>query len=105
MNITEKLKQEQTIKISGVMLMYIANVLRDRQIILLDALAETAFDMSSGFEKADELGDAAMANEIVGDKIMACIEDIIGKDDFKKFIEGKLDLASPEFMRSNGTFN
>lgn len=105
MNVTEKLKKETTIKISGVMLMYIANVLRDRQIILLDALAETAFDISSGFEKADEIGNSAMANEIVGDKIMACIEEIIGKDDFEKFIEGKLDLASPEFMRSNGTVN
>lgn len=95
MNITEKLKKETSIKISGVMLMYIANVLRDRQIILLDALAETAFDMSGGFEKADEINDSAMANEIVGDKIMGYIEDIIGKDDFEKFIEGKLDLASP----------
>lgn len=103
MNITEKLKQEQTIKISGVMLMYIANVLRDRHLALLSAL--NAVLMGEDDDKADELGDAAMANEIVGDKIMACIEDIIGKDDFKKFIEGKLDLASPEFMRSNGTFN
>ena len=103
MNITEKLKQEQTVKISGVMLMYIANVLRDRHLALLSAL--NAVLMGEDDDKADELGDAAMANEIVGDKIMACIEDIIGKDDFEKFIEGKLDLASPEFMRSNGTFN
>jgi hypothetical protein len=103
MNITEKLKQEQTIKISGVMLMYIANVLRDRHLALLSAL--NAVLMGEDDDKADELGDAAMANEIVGQRIMDCIEDIIGKDDFKKFIEGKLDLASPEFMRSNGTFN
>jgi hypothetical protein len=103
MNITEKLKQEQTIKISGVMLMYIANVLRDRHLALLSAL--NAVLMGEDDDKADELGDAAMANEIVGQRIMDCIEDIIGKDDFKKFIEGKLDLASPEFMRSNGTVN
>lgn len=105
MNVTEKLKKEQTIKISGVMLMYIANVLRDRQIILLDALAKTASDISSGFEKADEIGNSAMANEIVGQKIMDCIEEIIGKGDFEKFLEGKLDLDPPEFMRSNGTVN
>ena len=103
MNVTEKLKQEQTIKISGVMLMYIANVLRDRHFALLSAL--DAVLMGEDDEKADEIGNNAMANEIVGDKIMGYIEDIIGKDDFEKFIEGKLDLASPEFMPSNGTVN
>lgn len=103
MNVTEKLKQEQTVKISGVMLMYIANVLRDKHLALLSAL--DAVLMGEDNEKADELGNTAMANEIVGDKIMSCIEDIIGKDDFEKFIEGKLDLASPEFMPSNGTVN
>jgi hypothetical protein len=103
MNVTEKLKQEQTIKISGVMLMYIANVLRDRHLAILSTL--DAVLMGEDNEKADELGNTAMANEIVGDKIMACIEEIIGKDDFEKFIEGKLDLASPEFMPSNGTVN
>lgn len=101
--LTEKLKEETSIKISGVMLMYIANVLRDRHLALLSAL--DAVLMGEDDEKADEIGNTAMANEIVGDKIMGYIEDIIGKDDFEKFIEGKLDLASPEFMRSNGTVN
>lgn len=97
MNVTEKLKQEKNIKISGVMLMYIANVLRDRHLALLSAL-EVAM-MGEDDDKADEIGNSAMANEIVGDKIMAYIEGIIGKDDFEKFLEGKLDLDPPKFMR------
>lgn len=101
--LTEKLKKETSIKISGAMLMYIANVLRDRHLALLSAM--DAVLMGEDDDKADEIGNAAMANEVVGDKIMACIEEIIGKDDFEKFIEGKLDLASPEFMPSNGTVN
>lgn len=103
MNTTEKIKKETTVKISALVLMYIANVLRERQIAIFRSLAEVTMD--GDLEKADELGELAMANEMVGQKIMDLIEEVMGKDDFEKFIDGKLDLETPMVMPSTGTLN
>lgn len=103
MNLTEKLKKEATVKISGAMLMYIANVLRERQIAIMRSLADVALDMD--IDKVDQLGEMAMANEIVGQTVMDMIEVIIGKDDFEKFLDGKLGIEAPAIMPSTGTIN
>lgn len=103
MNVTDKIKKEATVKISGVMLLYIANVLRERQMAIFRSMAEIMLDGDTA--KADELGEVAMANEIVGQKIMDLIEKILGKEDFEKFIDGKLDFDAPEFMSTSSTIN
>lgn len=103
MSAMDKIKAEHNVKISGVMLMYIANVLRDRQLSILKALANAVED--GDFKEIDEIGNAAMANEIVGQKMMDLIEDMLGREDFEKFLEGKLDVETPSFMPSTGTVN
>lgn len=103
MSVMEKIKSEHSVKISGVMLMFIANVLRERQLSILKALANAVED--GDFKEIDEIGNAAMANEIVGQKMMDLIEDMLGKEDFEKFLEGELDVDPPSFMPSTDTVN
>lgn len=103
MSVMEKIKSEHSVKISGVMLMFIANALKERQLSILRALAEAV--EGGDFKEIDEIGNAAMANEIVGQKMMDLIEDMLGKEDFEKFLEGKLDVETPSFMPSTGTVN
>lgn len=103
MSVMDKIKGEHNVKLSGVMLMYIANVLRDRQLSILRDLAKAI--KRGNFKEIDEIGNAAMANEIVGQKVMDLIEDMLGKEDFEKFLEGKLDVETPSFMPSTDTVN
>lgn len=103
MNAMDKIKSEHNIKLSGVMLMYIANVLRDRQLSILKALANAV--EGGDFEEVDEIGNSAMANEVVGVAVMKLIEGILGKDDFDKFVDGTLELDNPNFMPTSGTIN
>ena len=103
MSVMEKIKSEHSVKISGIMLMFIANALKERQLSILRALAEAV--EGGDFKEIDEIGNAAMANEIVGQKMMDLIEDMLGKEDFEKFLEGKLDIETPSFMSSTGTVN
>ena len=103
MSVMDKIKSEHSVKISGVMLMFIANVLRERQLSILRALAEVV--EGGDFKEIDEIGNSAMANEIVGQKMLGLIEDMLGREDFEKFLEGKLDVESPGFMPSTGTVN
>lgn len=103
MSVMEKIKSEHSVKISGVMLMFIANVLKERQLSILKALANAV--EGGDFKEIDEIGNAAMANEIVGEKMLDLIEDMLGKEDFEKFLEGNLDVEGPGFMPSTGTVN
>lgn len=100
MSLLEKAKKETTIKISGAMLMFLANVLRQRQVSIFEALAAAIEDPES--EQVDLLGDAAMANQIVGQKILSYIEAHLGKDDYKKFLDGDIDM---EGFNPSGTVN
>lgn len=103
MSAMDKIRAEHNVKISGVMLMYIANVLRDRQLSILRALAEAV--EGGDFKEIDEIGNSAMANEVVGVAVMKLIEGILGEDDFDKFIDGTLELDKPDFMPMSSTIN
>lgn len=99
----ETLKAESNVKINTAMLMYIANILRERQLVIFKSLADCVVD--GDLEKAEQLDEMAMANEAVGQKVLDLIEEIIGKDDFEKFLDGEMDIDSPNFMPSTGTIN
>lgn len=102
-NTIDKIKKEATFKMSGVMLLYIANILRERQIAIFRLMAEATLD--GDLSKAEELGDTALANEIVGQSVMDIIEGILGKEDFESFVDGTLKLDDVELFPTSGTLN
>ena len=101
MSVIEKLKEESTVKISGAMLMYIAHALRERQVAILKSIVQVEGDT----EKEIQLVEASMANEVVGEKIMDCIGEILGKEDFEKFIDGTLDINLSNFAPTSSAIN
>jgi hypothetical protein len=102
MSIIEKVKEETTIKISGVMLIFLANVLKERQVAIFMSLAEA---IENDEHNVEDLENAAMANEVVGAKILSCIEAHLGKEDYEKFLNGKLKIDGLNSMSSPGAIN
>jgi hypothetical protein len=99
MSLLEKAKKETTIKISGAMLMFLANVLRQRQVVIFMSLAEA---IENDEHNVEDLENAAMANEVVGQKILSYIEAHIGKEDYEKFLDGDIDM---EGFNPSGAIN
>ena len=98
MSLKDKLSKEGKITISGAMLMYVANVMRERQIAIFNSLADVI--EAGENEDIDRLGEMAMANQIVGQKILDCIEELLGKGIADKFIEGKLGKTAAQVRRA-----
>lgn len=89
MSIKDRLKKEGKVTIDGATLMYIANVLRDHQTALMQSIAEAtvggASDEEIGWLEAD-----LMANEVVGGNVLRCIKELIGKELYEKFLDGRI---------------
>lgn len=102
MNIIDKIKKETTIKISGVMLIFLANVLKERQLAIFMSLAEA---IEENRRDVEDLENAAMANEVVGTMILSYIEAHIGKEAYEKFLDGKIEIDGLNSMSSSGTVN
>jgi hypothetical protein len=102
MSLKEKLSKEGKITISGVALMYIANVLRERQIAIFNSMAEAV--EAGETEDVEFLGESAITNQIVGQKVLDAIETLLGKDIAEKFIDGKLE-EEPLVMPTTSTLN
>lgn len=97
------LLKEGDIKISGVMLMYIADVLRERQLAIFSSMADM---MQAGDEeKVERLGAMAMANQAAGQKILDCIEKLLGKETLDKFIDGNVEVDISSVAPSSQTVN
>lgn len=90
MNIKDKLRKEGKVTIDGATLMYIANVLRDHQIVLMRSLAQAAIEGDRSDEELGWLEADMMANETVGTTVLGCIKELLGKELYEKFIDGRI---------------
>lgn len=112
MNIKDKLRKEGKVTIDGASLMYIANVLREHQIVLMRSLAQATIEGDVSEEGLGWLEADIMANETVGANVLRCIKELIGKELYEKFIDGRIaDEAMAEeggpvvFTPGTGTIN
>ena len=112
MNIKDKLKKEGKVTIDGASLMYIANVLREHQIVLMRSLAQAAIEGDRSDEELNWLEADMMANEKVGTTVLGCIKELLGKELYEKFLDGRIaDEAMAEeggpvvFAPGTGTLN
>ena len=111
MNIKDKLKKEGNVKMSAATLMYIANVLREHQIVLMQSIASAVMDGATEKE-LEHLESNLMANNIVGGNVLECIHKLVGPEIYEKFVESKLGDEMAEegddvsvFNLSTGTLN
>lgn len=103
----ETLSKEGSVTISAASLMYIANVLREHQISVMSLLAD---HLSEGGDDdlAERISGEMSACMIVGQKVMDCIEQLVGNEVLDSFIEGKLSeifVDTPTFTAPTDTLN
>lgn len=90
-DVVQNMRTEHEIKIPGAVLMFLANILKDRQIALFSAIAEAERRKLSA-AKIDDLMSSSEANEIVGGMMLDLIAQVFGDDVMNAYITGELDL-------------
>lgn len=107
MNTKEILKKEGQVTINAATLMYIANILREHQVSVMSLMADHL--MEGGDDALTErIADEMSACMVVGQKVMDCIEQLVGTEMLDAFIEGNLSEAladEPVVMPASGTLN
>lgn len=89
MSIQEILREEGEVTINAASLMYIANILREHQVSIMKLMAD--YLMEGGeIALTERISDEMRVCMIVGQKVMDCIEQLVGEEMLDSFIEGKL---------------
>lgn len=93
-NIRDLLSGKHDVKLTGAEILYLTNLIRDRNIMLLKAkeVAE-----AEGFEDSmiQKLKDSSEASTLIGCKFLDIISEIFGEEWLDDFLNGEAEIPEP----------
>lgn len=85
------LRKDHQIKMPGYMILFLADILKDRQIAIWEAMAVVEEENLDRHAMA-KLLDKDFANEAAGCLMLQYIEDSFGKEFLNSYVDGKVNL-------------
>lgn len=89
------------IKLPGAALLFLADVLKEKQITLISAI-ESGAKLGLTPKSIEELYIESEANEAMGGLMLSMISDVFGDDFMNKFIRGEISLPEPTVEMQHG---
>lgn len=108
MNLKEKMKAEENLlkehnlKIKGAIVVVLAEILMDRQIDILEDIAN-AIDEGESEEVIEELKSKSDVNEIVGSIVLKMMHESMGEKFMNGFCDREFDISA--FTSNNTMYN